>query len=159
MARPAADRQALVDRISAIRSPVNTHGAIVATRAISQRHAGGARSAEGHGQVHASAGPGEAMRPQRFAELRAQKDPFDAICEQADQRGFDAAATTMTWADIGSHTLDDDEAIALQTPGHAADILKNHTNRSGHSQATAKDPPQSQHLSIGPSSSCDLASG
>jgi hypothetical protein len=66
------------------------------------------------------------MTPERFAELREQKDQFDAICEQAEQAGWDAAATTMTWADIVSHALADDEAVALQTPGQAADILKNH---------------------------------
>ena len=66
------------------------------------------------------------MTPERFAELRAQKDQFDAICEQAEQKGFDAAATTMTWADIVSHALADDEAIARQTPARPTDILKNH---------------------------------
>lgn len=66
------------------------------------------------------------MTPERFAELVAQKNQHDAICEQAEQRGFNDAATTMTWADIVSHALADDDAIALQTPAQAGDILKNH---------------------------------
>jgi hypothetical protein len=66
------------------------------------------------------------MTPERYAALREQKAIQEARCEQAEQAGFDKAATVMSWAEIVAFALTDDQDVAFQRPDQPGDVLQNH---------------------------------